>query len=236
MSTGFDAYSLVARILPGYIAITPLILLFLFMPNGVALSFGGAALLFPIVYFIAYQIGRDSGKSKEKDLWDKWGGAPTTRFLRHSNKEYDHVDREVIHRKLENMNIEVPTSAQEEANKTYADACYMTAVFVLRERTRNKDNFPLVFSTLTIYGFYRNLWGLKWAALAIMLVSFAGYAISTIQDCLSRSEIASISAAVMINTGLLYIWVFKVRAAKVKQAAEEYARALLGAARAMEEI
>ena len=74
LTIGFDAYSLVARILPGYITIVPLTLPFLFLPMGVQLSFGAAALLLPILYFIGYQIGGMRGKQIEKKLWRRWGG------------------------------------------------------------------------------------------------------------------------------------------------------------------
>jgi len=57
-------------------------------PEELRLSFGGAAalVLIPISYLLG-QIAADAGKRLEKNLWTKWQGPPTTRFLRHDNKE-----------------------------------------------------------------------------------------------------------------------------------------------------
>lgn len=235
MSIGFDAYSLVARILPGYIVIAPLTLLLVFSPADVQLSFGGAALLIPILYFFSYQIGRDRGKNIEPQLWDKWGGAPVTRFLRHSNTEFDKHTRITIHDDMRAMGNIVPSPEEEERDPKGADHAYGTCGRTIIRRTRDTERFPLVFRSLTTYGFHRNLYGLKPFGIATTILSLAACIAITVvvQAALIESvkwpsgAVLSASIAILANVALLVIWVFKVTEQTVKQAADEYAHFLL---------
>jgi hypothetical protein len=80
-----DAYTLQARLLPGLFAALPLIVgaLAWMGPTSkwasalVAICGGAVTLVF------LSAIARDRGKSMERRLWRKWGGAPTTQLLRH---------------------------------------------------------------------------------------------------------------------------------------------------------
>ena len=173
MSIGFDPYSLVARILPGYIVIAPITFLLVFSPANGQLSFGGAALLIPIIYFFSYQIGRDRGKNIESRLWDKWGGAPVTRFLRHSNSELDEFTRTTIHDLMRATGNIVPSPEEEELDPENTDRAYYACGRTIIRRTRDAERFPLVFRSLTTYGFQRNLYGLKPFGIAVTIVSLA---------------------------------------------------------------
>ena len=235
MNIGFDAYSLIARILPGYVTLAPIILLLVFLPSGLQLSAGAAILVLPIIYFLSYQIGRPGGKRKEQNLWAKWGGAPTTRFLRHSSSEFDAERRARTHSKLERMGINVPTHEKEDEDQAAADEIYQRCTYELIRRTRNVEDFPLVYRALTSYGMHRNLLGLKPFGISVALFSIAACVAYGAYNCDSVSLIIMALSAGIANLGLLIMWLFGVTEKAVKLAAEEYARFLLEAALGMED-
>ena len=230
MNTGFDAYSFLARILPGYITATPILLLVLLAPYGVSLSFASAAFLFPIIYFISHQIGGECGKRKEVAMWEKWDGPPTTRFLRHSNEEFDSDIRGMVHARLRKIGLYVPSAEEEEADSNGADSAYGRCTYMLRALTRQADQFPLVFRSLASYGFYRNLFGLRLLGIASALVSVAVCIAYGVVQPLSTEGVISLSVVGAADIVLLGIWVFRLGERTVKRAAEEYARFLLEAA------
>ena len=82
-----DRNDLHARTLPVYLAIMPVILaLAAVLPTGLDLPLAGAsAFVFVPLCYAAGQFAADCGKRMEKNLWRRWGGPPTTRFLRHGN-------------------------------------------------------------------------------------------------------------------------------------------------------
>ncbi len=230
MTIGFDAYSLVARILPGYITIIPLSFPFLFSSTNLQLSLGAAALILPVLYFIAYQIGRSRGQRKEKELWQKWGGPPTTRFLRHSNGEYDADKRNALHKKLSQLGITVPTKDEESVDPVSADKCYRNCAFEVIRRTRSLETYPLVLRSLVSYGLQRNLLGLKSIGIVITLFSIAMCSIIAVLWQTQFEQFGSTALAIFLNLALLMIWVFGVNESRVKRADEEYAHFLLEAA------
>ena len=163
MEIKFDTYSLRARTLPVYLTLAPVVLLLAaVVPEGLKLPIGGAAaLVFAPISFFLSQIGADLGKRLEKSLWTKWGGPPTTRFLRHGNHEFNEVTRDRIHAKLRQLGLHVPTSEEQEQDQRAADMHYQSCTEELIRRTRDTGRFPLVFKGLIEYGFRRNLLGLK---------------------------------------------------------------------------
>jgi len=105
-------------------------------------------------FFLA-QLGRDAGKRAEPALWQSWDGPPTTRRLRHRNRDLNPVIRVRQHEKLsELMHAPLPTLQEEIDDPIRADATYEAAVLFLRENTRAA---ALVFKENVAYGFRRNL-------------------------------------------------------------------------------
>jgi len=91
MKSILDYYSLHARAFPVYLTISPAALvLAAILPDSLNLPLGVAvAIVFIPLAFLSGQVGADYGKRLEKRLWRQWKGAPTTRFLRHSNHEFN---------------------------------------------------------------------------------------------------------------------------------------------------
>ncbi len=232
MDIKFDAYSFRARLLPVYLTLAPAVLLLAaLVPDGLKLPLGGAAavVFVPISFFLS-QVGADFGKRLEKNLWRDWGGPPTTRFLRHGNREFNEVTRGRVHDKLRSLGLDVPTREEHEQDERMADQHYESCTEDLIRRTRDAKKFPLVFKGLTEYGFRRNLLGLKTFGVVLALASFAGAGWSTYNSWSPDKPPAVSIVAGLITAGLLLAWLGWVTERTVKLAANRYARFILEAA------
>ncbi len=233
MEIKFDTYSFRARVLPVYLTLAPVVLLLaVLVPEGLKLPLGGAAALVfvPISFFLS-QVGADFGKRLEKGLWSKWGGPPTTRFLRHGNHEFNEVTRGRVHDKLRGLGLHVPTREEQDQNQRAADAHYESCTEELIRRTRDTKKFPLVFKGLTEYGFRRNLLGLRAFGVFLAVAGVAGSAWSTYSMWAATDKPPAVSmVAGLMTTGLLSAWLVWVTERTVKLAANRYARFILEAA------
>ena len=233
MEIKFDTYSFRARVLPVYLTLAPVVLLLAaVVPEGLKLPIGGAAaLVFAQISFFLSQIGADFGKRLEKSLWTKWGGPPTTRFLRHGNHEFNEVTLGRVHAKLRQLELHVPTREEQEQDQRAADTHYQSCTEDLIRRTRDSRKFPLVFKGLTEYGFRRNLLGLKVFGVSLTVVGLAGSAWSTYTTWTATNELPAVSfVAGLISAGLLLAWLVWVTKRTVKLSDDRYARFILEAA------
>ncbi len=230
----FDTYTLRARLLPTLIVGLPVGLAALaWFPksetwwgpiSGLVVGAGGVALL--------AQLGRDWGKRKQPRLFASWGGEPTTRLLRHRDAP-NTVLLERRHRKLKALlpDQQIPTREQELADPQQADVVYQACAALLKEKTRDKQRFPLVFEENCNYGFRRNLWGMK--PLGILTATAGSAAVIALVVLHYREGKVAMSAvtptAMVVNGLLLLAWLFWFTPAWVKIAADAYAERLLAA-------
>jgi len=140
----FDSYTYKARFQPALLATLPLGLATLsWFPNststlgmfwGLVVWSGGAALL--------AQIGRDFGKMKEPNLFEKWGGKPTTWLLRHRNAP-NRVLLTVRHSKLQALfqNVKIPDASAEEKDPSKADEVYENCVRLSVKEPETRSSF-----------------------------------------------------------------------------------------------
>ena len=236
----FDPYTFRARIQPALIVILPIgFLMFALLPSHpffVTAFFtllgavGGTA--------VVAQLGRERGRKKEPDLWQSWGGAPTTRLLRHGRTPDDIVLAPGLRQQVEKwIGYPLPNKQEEEACPAAADTKYKEAVRSLREATRDTARFPLVFAENANYGFRRNLWGLRpiGTPIAVLLALYSWTLLSlTIWgrpwpepwwDILPNPDsVAVIRLAVAVaNTILAAFWLFWVKPSWIKTVADAYA-------------
>jgi hypothetical protein len=176
--------------------------------------------------FLLAQLGRDAGKRAEPALWRSWGGAPTTRRLRHRNHGVNPVIRARQHEKLsELMHAPLPMLQEEIDDPIRADATYEAAVLFLRENTRAA---ALVFKENVAYGFRRNLWATKPAGI---FLSALGTAASV--AAIWYRPVVNVNAWLMgavpavLNAMLLAWWLLRINTDWVRLAAEAYAERLL---------
>lgn len=231
-----DSYSLGARTIPIFITILPgLLVVLLILPPTSPEAFNWKSdktILTALVYvfcWISAQVGGDFGKRRENILWAKWGGAPTTRFLRHDNSEYSTDARNRVHKKLRSLGLYVPSRAEQEQNPQVADDHYQSCTLELIRLTRDKKRFPLVFKALTDYGFRRNAYALKFLGFAFSTLSFIGFFSLAIYDWGVQFQPTLATKFGLINIVLVLLWLFWITEKAVKITAEQYARFLLEA-------
>lgn len=170
------------------------------------------------------QIGRDLGKRKERLLFEQWGGRPTALMLRHSSA-VNSVVLNRIHGKLAALTgVAAPTAEQEAADPARADAVYDAWTTFLREKTRNHEEFALVFDEVCSYGFRRNLWGLKPVGVVLALSGLAAALVMV-----ARGARGSALGAALISGLLLVCWFVWFTPDWVRMTANAYAERLLGA-------
>jgi hypothetical protein len=227
-----DAYDVRARLYPTLLVVLPAALLTISIFPA---SLRGWSLLWGLFVWcggtvLLAQIGRDPGKKKQTKLFNEWGGVPTIRILRYSNTS----NKELLihrHKKLQSLipDLKIPGEDEEIANPKKADAIYHTCTKFLRERTRDKDKFRLVFEENCNYGFRRNLWAMKPFGVSLSLIAFL-----IISYKILKSGIGNMLAAdpqvilCAIFCLLLFIfWLFCFTEKWVEIAADAYADRLL---------
>jgi hypothetical protein len=225
-----DSYTWRARIAPGVlIAAPPLALLAggAFSPS----AFGRvSATVTTVALIVLSQLTRDAGRRLQPRLWRDWGGAPTVQKLRHRDAERPaRVVR--LHQLVEQATGErLPTATEEAADPDAADARYDDAVAVLRELTRKRENFPLVFEENVNYGFRRNTLGVKPSAIAIAALVLVIACIALLTD--NGSTLSRVKAwGPGIGTSLvaLVFWLTIVTPDWVRLPADTYAERLFEA-------
>ena len=228
----FDSYTWYARVIPVFIVLLPLgISAAVWFPGEDILAKIGTITLAPFALAaLAAQFGRRRGKEKEKSLWQSWGGAPTTRFLRHRDTTFNPVIRARYHKKLQELlpDYDMPTPATEEKNPQAADQMYEACTRYLINQTRDKGRFPLVHKENMYYGFLRNLWGMKSWGLTFALLGLMTCGVR-IWATLGKSESLSFDlvAGNFFCLLLCIIWTFWVSPDSVRIAANAYAERLL---------
>lgn len=246
MPIPLNRYVVLARLQPALLVALPLALLTLaWVPGGfldrgllwgLIVTGGGTAFL--------VQLGRDRGRNKEGQLFREWGGAPTTRMLRHRESTNDKEVLRRRHGKLQGVlsNIRLPTSQDEEHDPEAADKVYEKAIAALREKTRDQQKFEVLFEENISYGFRRNLWGMRSWGIATALIGTAGAGVLIGTDFsltassmpwyekLISTEVSGLPIRIicgLLNLGILLSWIVVINKAWVKSAAEAYANQLL---------
>lgn len=239
MSFRLDRYSFEAEALPTLLAFAPASLLIAvnlpeeMTPVGVLLKVSPLVAL-AALSFVASQVGADLGKRLEDRLWARWSGPPTTRFLRHGNKEYNEITRRAVHEGLIALGFRIPTAEEQLQDPNSSDKIYSACTAELRRLTRNRKEYPLVHKRLIDYGFRRNMLGLRWIGLSIAVVVSL---VCTLQILWFGSAPGSIGPLLFVGTvcaGLGVCWLTLVNEKAVSLGAERYAHTLLESAIDME--
>ena len=197
--------------------------------RGLALKFSPFFAL-AALSFVASHIGADFGKRLEKGLWGKWDGPPTTRFLRHRNREYNHITRRTVHESLIGLGFQLPTEEEEAHDPVYADKCYAACAAELRRLTRNRDRFRLVHKRLIDYGFRRNMLGLKWIGLATAAAVSSLCVSHPFWNWNATGLSVPLFAVGIVSAAIALVWLMLVNERAVVLGAERYANALLESA------
>lgn len=237
----FDKYSLNARAKPSLFMIFPLIVIVLaWYPQSRTIysALLGGAVTFGVIAFLANYVA-STGRYKESNLYQEWDGAPTTIILRYSDSTIDKYTKKRYHTWLNNNIREwsLPSRDDEMKDKEDADQKYESAIRFLREKTRDRSLYPLVFAENINYGFSRNIWAIK--PIGISLSLFALIMNSALiwhkiqPDIVEGNQnilrLMPVDGALswMISLLCLSAWIFWAKKEWVKNRGFAYARALL---------
>lgn len=230
----FDAYSLKARLAPTFLVLLPICLsLAAWLPSEFFASWRVAVgfLTYCGVICLLAELGRDLGKKKEPNLFKLWGGKPTTRMLRHRHSSLDKVTLARYHAKLSDLiNQPFPNRESEKDDPKAADALYESGIKVLLERTRDSEKYSLLLKENTSYGFRRNLWGMRPAAILICIVCLLITVGRMWVVVTSNNEVPI--TTFLIPLGIIFIlalWVCRITPAWVRISSDAYAIRLLAA-------
>lgn len=226
------AYSIPARLYPTVIVCLPIAMAVLaWFPDQLAawglLSAAGTTTLVAALTMLFSQLGRDAGKLKEPDLWQTWGGKPTTQLLRHRDRHLDDNTKRRYHARLgELVGVSLPSVEQEQQNPGAADDAYDSCVRWLIAHTRDIKQFPVLFKENVSYGFRRNLWGMRATG---FLLAALGVGAAMLPLLMHYSEGFRVTAgvAIAVNATLLVLWSVRFTPDWIRIPAYRYAEELL---------
>jgi hypothetical protein len=244
----FDHYVINARLKPALFALMPIAITTLaWCPR--AQQLGGVILTFLITFggiaFLSNLVSNLGNQLQEK-LYGGWGGAPTTSLLRYSDSTLDIYSKERYHKWLQSKvpNLVMPLPEDETRDPINADYIYASATNFLREYTRDKTKFPMVYNDNVSYGYSRNLLVLRPIGIGVTLVSiflnmillyfYYVHAGNSLVNFVSGNITMIIfgSGATVVSCILLLIFAFTVNEPYVRGRAIRYAKSLLAACEA----
>jgi|CXWL01.1.fsa_nt_gi hypothetical protein len=181
------------------------------------------------------------GNRLQTRLFNDWGGTPTTILLRHADKTLDVYSKQRYHKWLQSKlpNFTMPSAEIESMNSVDADQIYTSAANFLREYTRDKDKFPMIYSDNVAYGFARNLLvlrsvgvGVTWISILLNAALVSFYFITASEGFTefvvhNISMIIFASGSILVSVILLWIFVFLINDSYVHGRAVRYAKSLL---------
>ncbi|MCG7870977.1 MAG: cellulose-binding protein [Candidatus Thiodiazotropha lotti] len=237
----FDHYVINARVKPALFVVLPLaVTIMAWWPE--AQHLGGATLTvmatFGVIAFLSNLIS-NYGNELQAKLFSEWGGAPTTALLRFADVHLDRNTKERYHMRLEKMipNLKMPSDREEQQEPMKADSYYISATNYLREHTRDKERFPMVYSDNVAYGYARNLLAMKPLGISVAVLGLVANSVllflyHSTELRLDYPHSFQVQLAFGIGTVavcLVMLWLFVrvVNGEYVKGRAVRYAKSLL---------
>lgn len=237
MTDLFGAYQLRARLQPLLLAAFPAAVLAyaLGTPDALIGRAGGAVTAFGVAALLV-ALARDRGRRLETELWETWGGPPTTTMmLSTSDSPSPNLDahRRHVRRLLPDLGpLTDERDRTDPAGSTRTIEQYITH---LRERTRDRQRFPIVFDANVGYGFRRNTLGLRPVGIIIAGATTAvaaGALLLVALDSLERPVPALVLSMTVAVTAVA-MWL-RTTPEWVRVQADRYAEALLASAEAID--
>jgi hypothetical protein len=226
----FDTYSLKARTFPALIAGLPtLALLFVIVPwDRLGLSHAIAATMSAVLLFAFADMARHRGKS----IQTKLGTGATPEQWHRGNPDVPEGSKDRFRAFIAGQIKQVaPTAGEEQTDPCRANDFYLSAAAWLRDRTRDRRAFSILFVENITYGFRRNLLGLKITALmcnavvlglSAALLWFKPAYFSTLAQL--EEKLVMVMAPVVLHSAYM---VFAVTKNTVRDASRAYGRQLI---------
>lgn len=235
-----DTYTIKARLMPAFLVLLPIgLALAAWFPTELFTGWRSAMTIagYCGVLVLLSEFGRDLGKKKEAQLFKLWSGKPTTRMLRHRHSPLDAVTLARYHGVIGKLiGATLPNREAEKADQKSADALYESGVKLLLEKTRDSNRFPLLLKENTSYGFRRNLWGMKPAAIGICCLSLIATLVPVCLALFDDKTLPPLPVALAIGIIVLLVWwVLRVNPDWIRIPGDGYAQRLLAACDSLSE-
>jgi hypothetical protein len=216
-----------ARLAPAVLATLPACVLGLFCLPAAGLSSGAVAILAGVgtLPLLAAQIARDHGRRIQAGLFRQWGGRPTELMLRWHGAGSPHVVARRHQLIAQHLGFALPDEKEELDDPERAEEQYAAAVAALRERTRDTSRFPLVMAENITYGFWRNMYASRVAAVVICgLCGVATVLLGRFTPAVLTGP--QIAGLLILDVSAVIGWLVFCRPATVRRAAEAYGNQL----------
>jgi hypothetical protein len=233
----FGAYQLRARVQPLLLVAFPVAVLAyaLGAADDLIGRVGAALATFGVTTLLA-ALARDRGRVIEADLWRSWGGPPTTAMMLSTSEPPSRnlqAHRRHAHRLL--PDIERLSDDRDRADPEGSRQDIEQFTTYLRERTRDRQRFPIVFDANVGYGFRRNSLGLRPVGLVVSVVTAVVGAVGLVLVLTHNLDrpVPGLLAAIGIAAAAAVLWA-RASGEWVRVEAIHYAEALLAAAEAID--
>jgi hypothetical protein len=219
-----DDYELKARVAPGLILALPVLVDAVYaapvLSTWPIFAAGGVCSL-ALVYGLAHLV-RAKGRALEPELWRRWDGPPSTRFMRLRDQFFGPELKTSIRCGLrEKFSLTLPTLSEETADPVLADKAIVNAFRQVRQYLRQRDPNGLWYKNNAEYGFCRNLVGCR--ALWV-IVGTAATIFAAIDGVRAKSGIVNPASAIgclSLICAVYFGWF--ILPAATKRTAESYA-------------
>lgn len=165
----------------------------------------------------------------QANLWNIWGGTPTTRSLRLRESTGNVVERDTWRAAVEQFsNVPLASASNESSDPVRADAIIEAAVGRVRELTRDEKAFPLIWAENRSYGFARNLYAIRgWAVVIAVLCVLLVAGVLTLVDNHGVAAVSEYWLGLAANICILLLWLTLPSEHRVHTNADRYAYQLL---------
>jgi hypothetical protein len=237
----FDRYDILARITPGLLApLVPGISLLIAFPQivtgNIYRTIGSGVVMIGLLYLFA-SMARSRGRAVQHMLKQRSGGFPTEIVLRFRDNTIEMPTKRAYHAALQDLapDFRLPDANAEAQDPDAADGIYRAVIRRLIDLRRGPKH-PLIHNDNIAYGFWRNLLGMRGAALVLAVCASAAIVVMRTTQmttgnmplwAIARDAPATQVAAVV----LLFLWIafllIIVRPPRVWDAGVAYAERLL---------
>lgn len=226
----FDGYTVRARIVPALIAGLPsLAFLFVSVPWD---SFGLSNAIVLTMGFILLYAFADLARSRGKKVEAKLDTRQSPELWHRADRQIPQISKDIYRTFIASvLNHPAPSEHDERTDPARADDFYLSAGNWLRDATRDRRKFKILYDELLTYGFRRNLLGLKPVALAMnALVAAALAALFYVRPSYFYDiNHADVKFYVLVTATLCHSFymIFAVGKTGVKEASATYGRQLI---------
>ena len=160
----FDSYEIRARFAPAVLVCSPVIVtswvLFLALTQESLLAvIGSGFIAVVVVYAVSFWV-RLNGRAVEADMWNRWDGPPSTRFMRWRDTTFEEgLKKRLRDAVAERAKTRLSSEEEETNDPAQADKLIAEAFQIVRATVRREEPSGVWNTHNAEYGFARNLFG-----------------------------------------------------------------------------